>query len=78
MKKKLSLIWFAGSVLILPCILDLENFGCLAVITANALLSYRAAKKNNPELVLTNNKNDYDTDITDTKSAAEGEKGCCD
>lgn len=79
MKKKLSLIWFAGSVFVLPCILDLEKFGCVAAIMASLLLSFRMFKKYNPEYVLTNNKeNDYGTETNDSKAAGESEKGCCD
>lgn len=51
MKKRLSLIWFAGSVFGLPCILNPEKLECCVVILVSMIASFLVCKKHNPDII---------------------------
>jgi len=50
--KKLSSIWLMTSLVILPCVLDLERLGCVIFIMANLIGSFLLFKKHNPENII--------------------------
>lgn len=54
--KRFSQIWFAGSIAVLPCILNLENSWCCLFLMANMVGSFLLFKKHNSEYILTDNK----------------------
>ena len=49
--KRFSQIWFAGSIGVLPCILNLEGWCCL-ILAASIFLSFRSFRKHNPEYII--------------------------
>jgi hypothetical protein len=50
--KRFSQIWFAGSIAVLPCILNLENVWCCLILAASIVLSFRSFRKHNPEYII--------------------------
>lgn len=50
--KKLSSIWFAASIFVLPCVLDIERIGVCLFLLADWYFAFRCFKKHNPEYVL--------------------------
>ena len=49
--KRFSQIWLAGSITVLPCILNLENGWCCLIIIANLIGSFLMFRKHNPEYI---------------------------
>ena len=50
--KDFSAIWFIVSMVVLPCLLNLENGWCLLFLMVNIIASFLVFKKHNPEYVL--------------------------
>lgn len=49
--KKLSSAWLITSLIILPCVLDMENGWCCLFIMANIIASFLVFRKYNPEYI---------------------------
>ena len=47
--KDFSAIWLITSMVILPCVLDMENGWCLVFIMANIIASFLVFKRQNRE-----------------------------
>ena len=50
--KRFSQIWLAGSITVLPCILNLENGWCCLILAASIFLSFRSFRRHNPEYLI--------------------------
>ena len=57
--KKFSAFWLIAAVFVAPCVLDLENLGCIAFVMVDAMAAFAVFYRYNPEYIIrekTNNK----------------------
>lgn len=49
--KALTSVWLIVSLFVMPCVLNAENMWCCVILVVNALASFRAFKRHNPEYI---------------------------
>lgn len=52
--KKFSAFWLIAAIFVAPCVLNLENLGCIAFIMVDAMAAFAVFYHYNPEYIINN------------------------